>query len=177
MAKFHISNDGNVRACRAASEASCTAKGLGGRHFDSAEEGREAVEKILGGAAPKTVKKETKLDKLKKAKTAANTALKEVDKIHKQKLKEFETVETAIRDNALGGKVNPNALIADHTRLQTEIGILAKERKTRTEALRTAERAEVAEDRRVNPPAKVAPVHYAPAYESYGGCGGRSGGC
>ncbi len=174
MAKFHISNDGNVRSCRAASEDTCRAKGLGGRHFDSAEEGREAVEKILGGAAPKPVKKETKLDKLKATTAAAKTALADVTRIHGKKLKEFEKVESEIRANALGGKTNSNELIADYTRLQAEVRILDKERTARNNAFKTAERFEGQEQRKVNPPR---PVYSEPSHISYGGCGGRSGGC
>lgn len=53
MGKFHISEDGVVRPCEAATPETCTAKGVGGmgkaEHFDSHEEARVRSEEVLNG--------------------------------------------------------------------------------------------------------------------------------
>lgn len=53
MGKFHISEDGVVRPCEAATPATCKAKGVGGmgnaEHFDSHEEAQARSEEIMNG--------------------------------------------------------------------------------------------------------------------------------
>ena len=171
--KFHISNDGNVRACRAASEASCTAQGLGGRHFDSKEEGREAVEKILGGTpAPKITKKKTRLEKLAEDLKEARAAEKKIVGIHTKKLADFSKVEKIVLAGALGEVKTSDATVASYVRLKSELEVISKERERLTKARRAADDEYSREERYRNPPAR--PVYGGGSYSS-GGCGG--GGC
>lgn len=172
--KFHISNDGNVRACRAKSEASCTAQGLGGRHFDSAEEGRVAVEKILGTGSPSvptTTPRKTKKQRLDENFKKASQEFDDIDTLHKRKLKEFSKVESEIKKITFSGGVSSDQSIADYSRLKVEIEVLAEERAKKNRALIEARRDRDAEQSRTNP---VAP---APRSYSYGGggCGGGRG--
>lgn len=170
--KFHISNDGNVRSCRAKSEASCTAQGLGGRHFDSAEEGRAAVEKILGTSSPSmptATSRKTRKQKLDENFKKAAQEFDDIDTLHKRKLKEFSKVEAEIKKITFSGGVSSDQSISDYSRLKVEIEILAQERAKKNKALIEARRARDSETARTSP---------TPPPRSYGyGGGGCGGGC